>query len=186
MREVNEYGFLKSSSRGNLTQISPYLITAPTGSANWYSPYYCITSGSTWYYDYEFTKQAGNQFYIGIERFAASGSTSNNSCVYQTTDKNNTLIHKRIQGTINLNTAISTGPVERIRFRVLSNWTNTTTSSSAEIYRISLKEFAPGENAKNIISYRKTGVVAGLILENSSEVNPEIYGTVALSQVIEY
>ena len=186
MREVNEYGFFRSSSKGGIVQELPYLITQENGSANWYSPYYYVTTGSSWYYDFEFSKKAGCQFYIGIERFAHSGSTSNNSCTYQTTDKANTLDHKRIQGTINLNTPISTGPVERIRFRVLSNWTGTTQSGSAEVYRLPLKELSSTENIKNIITFNKRGVVYGAYLERGDQVLPEKYGDIAAGSFVEY
>lgn len=187
MREINVYGFSKYSTKSNLVQQEPYLITAPTGSASWYSPDYYITTGSTWYYDYEFSKTAGNQFYIGIDRFASSGSTSNNSCVYQVSDKNNTYSHRRVKGTINLNAAISTGPVVRIRFRILSNWTNTTTASSAEVYRISLKEVLPGENIKEAISFSKTGIISAVnFIEQDNQIIPEKYGDLLAGSFVEY
>lgn len=186
MREINEYGFFEAKSKSNLAQLHPYLVTNPTGSASWYSKNYTIISGSTWFYDYEYESEAGNQFYIGIDRFAESGSTSNNSCIYQIGHKNGTNGRVRVQGTVNLNTAIATGPVHHICFRVLSNWTGTTASSSAIIYRISLKEVAADENVKNIITFGKDGVVSGYVYETGSEVRPEERGNILCDSIVEY
>lgn len=183
MKELNVHGFEKSTASSNLIQTKPYLITQAIQS-QWRSPWYAVTSGSTLFYDYEVSKPAGNCFYIGIERMS-TGSTSNDSCVYQISDIPHAYANKRFSGSFFPGT-ISTGVTKYIRIRILSNWTGTTASGSAEVYRISVKEQLPGENIKDIITFTKRGTVTGFAFETGSMVQPENLGNLKCNEIIEY
>lgn len=111
----------------------------------------------TFEYDITYESDAGNYFYVGIERYAADKTTgSNSSCFYMIATNNVAKAKQRIRGTINMNTDTSTGNKPAyIRLRILNNWTGSSgTNVTAKIYNISLREIT--ENI-NKISVTKQG-----------------------------
>lgn len=111
----------------------------------------------TFEYDIIYESDAGNYFYVGIERFAADKSTgSNNCCVYQIATNNTAKPKQRVRGTVNLNYEISSGnKTAYIRLRILNNWSGSSgTNVTAKIYHLSLREITEFTNK---ISTNKQG-----------------------------
>jgi hypothetical protein len=80
-----------------------------------------IDSSKTFYYDFVYSSPiAGNQYYIGIEKFDANKTaTSNSSCVYPVA-ANTVLNDYRKVGTVNLAKDANNNPVKYIRLRILN------------------------------------------------------------------
>ena len=115
----------------------------------------------TFEYDFTFESDAGNYFYIGIERYDVDKATGSNSCcIYQIATSNTAYGKTRARGTINLNQAISssnTNVTSFIRLRILNNWTYSSASGvTAKIYHLSLREITETTNKINIT---KTGIL---------------------------
>ena len=114
-------------------------------------------------YDIICSVDAGNQFYIGWERYdSAKTPRSNNACVYVVNVKPSSNIkYQRYKGTVNLATD-GTNPTAFIRLRILNAWSGTTSSSTkkAIIHSLSLKEFNTSENYATIQTY-KNGQLKG-------------------------
>lgn len=113
----------------------------------------------TFEYDITYESDAGNYFYIGIERYAADQTTgSNSSCIYQIATNNTGYTKRRIRGTVNLNQETSAGNITAfIRLRILNQWTGSSgTEVTAKIYNISLREITENTNK---ISITKTGQI---------------------------
>lgn len=112
---------------------------------------------NTFEYDIIYESDAGNYFYVGIERFAADKTTgSNNCCVYQIATNNTAKSKQRVRGTVNLNYEISSGnKTAYIRLRILNNWSGSSgTNVTAKIYHLSLREITESTNK---ISTNKQG-----------------------------
>lgn len=112
---------------------------------------------NTFEYDITYESDAGNYFYLGIERYAADKTTgSNSSCIYQISTSNAAKTKQRIRGTINLNQDTSSGKKTAfIRLRILNQWTGSSgTNVTAKIYHLSLREITETDNK---ISTTKTG-----------------------------
>ena len=99
--------------------------------------------GKTYYYDIDVSINAGNQFYIGFERYDIKKTTrSNNACVYVIAIKpTSDLVHKRYRGVISLATD-GVNPCAFIALRILSGWSGTTSGVTgvATVHRLSLRE----------------------------------------------
>lgn len=111
----------------------------------------------TFEYDITYESDAGNYFYVGIERYAADKTTgSNSSCSYMIATNNVAKAKQRVRGTVNMNVDTSTGNKPAyIRLRILNNWSGSSgTNVTAKIYNISLREIT--ENI-NKISVTKQG-----------------------------
>ena len=111
----------------------------------------------TFEYDIIYESDAGNYFYIGIERYAADKTTgSNSSCIYQIATSNAAKTKQRIRGSVNLNQNTSSGnKTAYVRLRILNQWTNSSgTNVTAKIYHISLREIT---ETTNKILVAKTG-----------------------------
>ena len=114
---------------------------------------------NTFEYDIVYESDAGNYFYIGIERYAADKTTgSNSSCIYQIATNNSAKTKQRVRGTVNLNQDTSTGnKTAFIRLRILNQWTGSSgTNVTAKLYHLSLREITNIQN-KNHLS--KTGIL---------------------------
>ena len=62
----------------------------------------------TFEFDYTYESDAGNYFYIGIERYDINKATGSNSCcIYQVATNNVEKTKTRVRGTVNLNQTIS-------------------------------------------------------------------------------
>lgn len=115
--------------------------------------------GKTYYYDTEVSIAAGNQFYIGIERYDVDKTPrSNNACVYIVSQKPSTdLVRKRFFGTVNLATD-GTNTTDTISLRVLNKWSGSTsdTTGTATIHYLSLREITGNPQ---VALLKKTGQV---------------------------
>ena len=112
---------------------------------------------NTFEYDIVFESDAGNYFYIGIERYASDKTTgSNSSCIYLIATNNTAKTKQRIRGTINLNQDTSSGnKTAYIRLRILNQWSGSSgTNVTAKIYHLSLREIT---ETTNKISVNKNG-----------------------------
>ena len=79
-------------------------------------------SGKTYYYDIVVSVSAGNQFYIGFQRYdAAKTARSNNATVYVVATKpTSDVVYQRYKGTVDLSTD-GVNPCDTISLRVLNN-----------------------------------------------------------------
>lgn len=112
---------------------------------------------NTFEYDITFENDAGNYFYVGIERYAADKTTgSNQSCIYLISGSNTARDKRRIRGTVNLNQDTSSGnKTAFIRLRILNQWSGSSgTNVTAKIYHLSLRELT---ETTNKISINKQG-----------------------------
>lgn len=100
-------------------------------------------TGKTYYWDTEISVAAGNQFYIGFERYDANKtSRSNQACAYIIAIKpTSNIVHQRYFGTIDLSTD-GVNPTDTIALRILNAWSGTTSDSTKEatIHYLSLRE----------------------------------------------
>lgn len=109
---------------------------------------------NTFEYDIIFESDAGNYFYLGIERYAADKTTgSNSSCSYMIATNNVAKTKQRVRGTVNMNVDTSTGNKPAyIRLRILNNWSGSSgTNVTAKIYNISLREITENINKISVI-----------------------------------
>lgn len=122
--------------------------TANSTSAG--SKYIEITPG-VYYYDTTISVNAGNQFYIGFERYDADKtSRSNQACVYiYGTKPSSDVVKQRYKGTIDLSTD-SVNPLKYITLRVLNGWsgTNSGVTGQATIHHLSLRLVSGAQNPK--------------------------------------
>lgn len=109
-----------------------------------------IASG-VYEYDYTISVNAGNQFYIGFERYDADKtSRSNNACTYTYATKPSTDVMKqRYKGTVDLSTD-GTNPLKYIALRILNGWSGTTSgvTGQATIHNFSLRLQSAAINPK--------------------------------------
>lgn len=97
-------------------------------------------NGGLFYYDIVYSNRtAGNQYYIGFERYNASkGTGSNSSCVY-VISTTTVCESKRVNGTVNLTGTINDSPISYLRLRILNQWTGSSaTDAILEIKQLSL------------------------------------------------
>ena len=75
--------------------------------------------GKTYYYDITYSNTAGNQFYIGVEKYDSNKvSGSNSECQYQVSTSL-AADHIRVFGTVDLSTA-NGNPAAYARLRILN------------------------------------------------------------------
>ena len=132
---------------GTLSQLKDgYLLFTGSGWPNLTESYISIQDCShTFEYDITYESDAGNYFYVGIERYDINKNTGSNSCcIYQIATSNNAKTKQRVRGTVNLNQVISStndNKTAYIRLRVLNQWTGSSgTNVTAKIYHLSLRE----------------------------------------------
>lgn len=123
-----------------------------TNSTSAGSDYISISpTGHTYYYDFDISVNAGNQFYIGFERFDIDKtSRSNAATVYIYNTKSSTDVnHKHIFGTVDLSTD-GVNPCAFIALRILNGWsgTNSGVTGTATIHSMSLREISTIQNPK--------------------------------------
>jgi hypothetical protein len=140
--KVNPY--TKYNSNGEM-----YFDTNSTSAG---SSYISINpTNHTYYYDFDISVNAGNQFYIGFERYDADKtSRSNNATVYiYSTKATEDVNHKHIFGTVNLSTD-GVNPCAFIALRILNGWsgTNSGVIGAATIHSMSLREISSIQNPK--------------------------------------
>lgn len=139
-------------------------------------------TGKTYKYDITYSCDAGNQFYIGWERYDANKtSRSNNACVYVVATKPSTdVVKSRAKGTINLSTD-GVNPCAFIKIRILNKWTgsDSNTQGKATIHSLSLKEYS-NDNVLTPLNHTKQGIVntteiiesdIGVSINNTYELN---------------
>ena len=127
-------------------------------------PYVPVDPAKSYYYDMIYSVDAGNQFYIGYERYDEDkAATSNNSCSYQVATKPTSDVrYVHISGAFNaIKSTLSTGkPVAYIKLRILNKWSGSTTDTTgnATIHSLSLREVDAGDSfGKQSIT--KTGLM---------------------------
>ena len=106
-----------------------------------------------------YENDAGNYFYIGIERYNEDKATgSNNSCIYLKSGSNTAVSKGRRRGTVNLNSVVvNDKKTAYIRLRILNQWTSSSGSGvTAKIYKLSLREIT---DTTNKISIKPTGII---------------------------
>lgn len=131
-----------------------YFDTTGTSSGSEYIP--ISPNGKTYYFDITVSKDAGNQVYIGFERYDKDFTPrSNSACVYYVSNKTDAYDHKRFFGTAGIQTD-GVNPTAYIRLRILNGWSSTT--GTMTIHNMSLREVdtATGVTLQHII---KTGVM---------------------------
>ena len=130
-----------------------------TNSSSAGSDYIVITPG-IYEWDYTVSINAGNQFYIGFERYDADKtSRSNAATVYQLGFKpSEDLIKKRFFGTVDLSTD-GVNPIKYIALRILNGWSGTTSgvTGQATIHNFSLRLQSAATNPQ----LTKTGQLIG-------------------------
>ena len=141
-------------------------------------------TGHTYEYDYTISVNAGNQFYIGFERYDANKTArSNNACVYTFASKpSSNIVKQHYTGTINLATD-GTNPCKYIALRILNGWSGTTSgvTGTATIHSISLRQIGTKQQPK----ITKTGLCIGEELKE--ETNTKLYknGIIETNNLIE-
>lgn len=104
-----------------------------------------------YYYDFDISVNAGNQFYIGFERYDAdkTGRTNAATVYVYTTKATEDVNHKHIFGTVNLSTD-GVNPCAFIALRILNGWsgTNSGVVGAATIHSMSLREISNIQNPK--------------------------------------
>lgn len=131
-----------------------------TGTVEYYSTVNYIPIDDythTFEYDITYESDAGNYFYVGIEKYAADKTTgSNSSCSYMIATNNVAKAKQRIRGTINMNVDTSAGNKPAyIRLRILNQWSGSSgIDVTAKIYHLSLREIT---ETTNKINTTKTG-----------------------------
>lgn len=152
-------GSIKTNGSSVILENDHLLITAnvwPT-STEAYIPIQDCTH--TFEYDITYGNDAGNYFYIGIERYDKDKATGSNSCcIYQVATNNAAKTKQRVRGTVNLNQVISSSNSNKtayIRLRILNQWSGSSGSNvTAKIYHLSLREIT---ETTNKISINKQG-----------------------------
>lgn len=151
-------GALITSAYGNRT--NPYTkynsngeMYFDTNGTSTGSSYISINpTNHTYYYDFDISVNAGNQFYIGFERYDADKTIrSNAATVYvYTTKATEDVNHKHIFGTVNLSTD-GVNPCAFIALRILNGWSGTTSGvvGTATIHSMSLREISNIQNPKS-------------------------------------
>lgn len=102
------------------------------------------STNKTYKYDIIYSCDAGNQFYIGWERYDADKTArSNNACVYAVgTKPSENRIKYRVRGIVDLSND-GVNPCAFIKLRILNKWTgsDSDTNGTAIIHYLSLKEY---------------------------------------------
>ena len=140
-----------------------------TGSA-WVNQHYPETLGTdyieidpskTFYYDIVYSSPiAGNQYYIGFEKFDANKtSTSNSSTVYVAAATTIVNDYRQV-GTVDLKKDNLGNPTKYIRLRILNQWTGSTAASGTGILEIKNLSLLQLDNNEKIPSIQKTGIIS--------------------------
>lgn len=141
-------------------------------------------TGHTYEYDYTISVNAGNQFYIGFERYDADKTArSNNACVYTFASKpSSDIVKQHYTGTINLATD-GTNPCKYIALRVLNGWSGTTSgvTGTATIHSISLRQIG----TKQQLKITKTGLCVGEELKEETNTKLHKNGIIETNNLIE-
>ena len=168
----------------NFNSNGEYQFTANGTSAG--SEYIPINpSGHTYEYDYTISVNAGNQFYIGFERYDADKTArSNNACTYTYATKPSTdVIKQHYKGTVNLSTD-GTNPCAFIALRILNGWSGTTSgvTGTATIHSFSLREIGTKQQPK----LKKTGTFIEEELKEETATKLHKNGIVETNNLIEF
>ena len=144
-------------------------------------------TGKTYYYDMQLSINAGNQFYVGFERYDADKTPrSNNACVYVYSTRPTTdVVKQRFRGTVDLSTD-GVNPCAFVTLRVLNGWSGTTSgvTGKATIHYLSLREV---DNTTGFhTSFGKNGVVTtDLLLDKNGTGDIEKTGIINMTNFIE-
>lgn len=119
-----------------------------------------IDSSKTFYYDFVYSSPiAGNQYYIGLEKFDANKTaTSNSSCVYPVAATTVVEDYRKV-GTVNLAKDANNNPVKYIRLRILNQWSGSTAASGTGVLEIKNLSLLQLDDDEKIPSIQKTGTI---------------------------
>lgn len=146
-------------------------------------------TGATYRYDIIYSCDAGNQFYIGWERYDANKTNrSNNACIYPISVKPTTdVVRLRARGTVNLATD-GVNPTAFIRLRILNAWSGTSSDSSKKstIHALSLQATYSGESYPKQIY--QNGIFSGNVFRENCNGIASIgeYGFIDGTAIYEY
>jgi len=149
--------------------------------------YEILNTGYTYQYDLEYSNTAGNQLYIGFERYDANKTaTSNSSTVYIVSTK---VAHEntKVTGTVNLSKDVNNATVKYIKPRILNNWSGSTTTgveNVASIKYFTLREVPATGN--QIQSVGKNGVTSCEEMIENESANFHKNGIIETIEFIEY
>jgi len=140
-----------------------------TGGA-WVNQHYPETLGTdyieidpskTFYYDIIYSSPiAGNQYYIGFEKFDANKTaTSNSSCIYPIAATTVVNDYRKI-GTVDLKKDNLGSPTKYIRLRILNQWTGSTAASGTGVLEIKNLSLLQLDDDEKIPSIQKTGIIS--------------------------
>lgn len=145
-------------------------------------------AGNTYYYDAIITVNAGNQFYIGFERYDKDFTPrSNDACVYfYTTKPAEDYVYRRYTGTIDLSTD-GVNPCAYIALRILNGWSGTDSgvTGTATLHYLSLREVSTtlGFEQTKIM---KSGIVqCDTMTDKNNKMSVEKYGLINGTDFIE-
>lgn len=120
-----------------------------------------IDPNKTFYYDILYSSPvAGNQYYIGFERFDANKTATSNSSTTYVISGNTIYEDRRVTGTVSLSTNLSGNPTKYIRLRILNQWTGSSAATGTgilEIKNLSLLQLDADEKNPSI---EKTGIAS--------------------------
>lgn len=126
-----------------------YLNSNMTSVGTGYIPVF--PTGKTYYYDIDYSVNAGNQLYIQVERYDANKTTRTNqgAITILSTKPSSDVSHKHIFGTVDLSTD-TVNPCAFICLRILNGWygTESGVTGISTIHNISIKEVSSFQNPK--------------------------------------
>jgi len=143
--------------------------TVITGNA-WVNQHYPETLGTDYievdsskifYYDFVYSSPiAGNQYYIGFEKFDANKTaTSNSSTIYPIAASTVRNDYRKV-GTVDLSKDVNGNPVKYIRLRILNQWSGSTAASGTGVLEIKNLSLLQLDNDEKIPSIQKTGTIS--------------------------
>lgn len=163
-----------------------YFDTNGTSAGTEYIP--INPTGKTFYWDLIISVNAGNQFYIGFERYDKDFTPrSNNACVYvYATRPSADVVYQRYKGTVDLSTD-GVNPCAFVTVRILNGWGGTTSgvTGTATIHYLSLRAVGTSTGFTPFKVY-KTGIVqADTIIDKNDKMSIEKVGVLNGTDFIE-
>lgn len=181
------YG-IKSSGSGTLQLTNDYMLLSGyiwVRSENSYIPILDCTH--TFEYDFVYENDAGNYFYIGIERYTEDKTTdTNSSTIYQVSTANTAHAKTRVRGTVNMNQVLTNNKkTAYIRLRILNAWANSSVSTStAKIYRLSLREIT--ETTNKIATFKSGQLTSDTFWESCDKASFNQLNVVESNEIYEF
>lgn len=120
-----------------------------------------IDSTKTFYYDFVYSSPiAGNQYYIGFEKFDANKTATSNSSTVYPVAATTVLSDYRKVGTVDLSKDVEGNPVKYIRLRILNQWTGSSAAAGTGVLEIKNLSLLQLDSDEKIPSIQKTGTIS--------------------------